>query len=55
MRNRTELINKVTGTPMWVANERLEEYLAAGHKPAVVVPPAPPITKKPPVRKQKTK
>lgn len=43
---RTLLINKVTGTPMWVANERVPEYLAAGHKPAVVVPPAPPVEKK---------
>ena len=27
-----ELINKTTGTTMWVADSRLEEYLAAGHK-----------------------
>ena len=31
-----KLINKHTGTAMWVADNRLEEYLAAGHKrPAV--------------------
>ena len=28
------LINATTGTDMWVANERLNEYMAAGHKPA---------------------
>lgn len=28
------LINRVTGTDMWVADERLNEYLAAGHVPA---------------------
>ena len=28
-----KLINKTTGTPMWVADERVEEYKAAGHKP----------------------
>lgn len=27
-------INKFTGTEMWVADNRKEEYLAAGHKPA---------------------
>lgn len=27
-----ELINKITGTKMWVADERLDEYLEAGHK-----------------------
>lgn len=27
-----ELINKITKTRMWVADERLEEYLEAGHK-----------------------
>lgn len=25
-------INKITGTHMWVAEERKAEYLAAGHK-----------------------
>ena len=29
-----KLINKTTKTPMWVADERVNEYLAAGHKPA---------------------
>ena len=27
-----KLINKHTNTPMWVADERKDEYLAAGHK-----------------------
>lgn len=27
-----ELINVITGTQMWVADERVEEYKAAGHK-----------------------
>ena len=27
-----QLINKFTGTPMWVADDREKEYLAAGHK-----------------------
>lgn len=29
-----KLINRVTGTEMWVADDRLKKYLAAGHKPA---------------------
>lgn len=32
-----ELINRVTGTSMWVSEDRVIEYLAAGHKRAVVV------------------
>ena len=31
-----KLINKFTGTEMWVAELRLDEYLAAGHKLAVM-------------------
>lgn len=27
-------INKFTGTVMWVAEDRAEEYKSAGHKPA---------------------
>ena len=48
------LINKITGTEMWVADERAAEYLAAGHKPAVEVPPAPPLPKKKSVAKKTT-
>ena len=29
-----KFINAYTGTTMWVAEERVEEYKAAGHKPA---------------------
>ena len=47
-----KLINKLTGTEMYVANERAAEYLVAGHKPAVEVPPAPKLEK--PVTKKKT-
>lgn len=49
---RVKLINKFTGTEMYVMHDRVPEYLAAGHAPAVEVPPAPPITK--PVTKKKT-
>ena len=27
-----KFINKLTGTEMWVADERKDEYLGAGHK-----------------------
>jgi hypothetical protein len=40
-------INKLTGTDMWVADDRVEEYKAAGHKLADI-----PKTEKP---KGKTK
>lgn len=45
-----EFINRSTGTQMWVAENRVEEYKAAGHIPAadfVVKKPA----KKTPVKK----
>lgn len=29
-----EFVNKFTGGRMWVADDRKEEYTAAGHKPA---------------------
>lgn len=29
-----KLTNRFTGSDMWVADSRLEEYLAAGHVPA---------------------
>lgn len=31
-----KFINAYTGTEMWVHETRVEEYKAAGHKPAVV-------------------
>lgn len=36
------LINRVTGTDMWVADNRAASYIARGHKPFNDVPPAPP-------------
>lgn len=27
-----KFVNKLTGSEMWVAKDRVEEYLAAGHK-----------------------
>ena len=30
-----KLINAITKTEMWVADERKDEYIAAGHVPAV--------------------
>lgn len=39
-----KLINAVTGSEMWVHESRVDEYLAAGHKPA---PPPPPPPRKP--------
>lgn len=45
-----KFINKITGTEMWVAEERAEEYKTAGHVPAVDIPttedPAKDTTKK---------
>lgn len=41
-----EFINKLTGGTMWVADNRAEEYKAAGHKPAAV-PEAKKPAKKP--------
>ena len=31
-----KLINRQTGTDMWVADDRVAEYLKQGHKPAPV-------------------
>lgn len=45
-----EFINKFTGTRMWVAEDRVEEYKAAGHKLAAeekAVKPAAKQRKKP--------
>lgn len=30
----TKFINAFTGTEMWVSDDRVDEYKAAGHKPA---------------------
>ena len=41
-----KLINKFTGTEMYVAENRVQEYLDAGHQPAVKVVSAPPLPDK---------
>ena len=33
-----KFINRITGTEMWVSEDRAEEYKAAGHKPAAIPP-----------------
>lgn len=42
-----EFINGFTGTQMWVADERVEEYKAAGHKLAALPSTAKEPTKSP--------
>ena len=46
-----KLINRITGTEMWVADNRLDKYLAAGHKLAADIPEKP-AKKKPAVKKK---
>lgn len=46
-----KLISRITGYEMWVADNRVDEYLAEGNEIAVVVPVAPPLEK--PVTKKK--
>lgn len=41
-----KFINKLTGTVMYVDEQRAEEYAAAGHKPAAVSPVKTPTKKK---------
>ena len=41
-----KFINKVTETEMWVDESRVEEYKAAGHKPAAEEKPTKKKTKK---------
>ncbi len=47
-----KLINALTGSEMWVAELRLDEYLAAGHKLAVREKPTEP--QKAPAKPKKT-
>lgn len=49
-----KFINRVTGTEMWVADSRVEEYLAAGHKLAAA-PSEKPTEPKPKKRTRTTK
>lgn len=46
-----ELVNRVTGTTMWVAENRVAEYLAAGHKLVVKTVKQPAKGKKPQPKK----
>ncbi len=48
----TKMIDRVTGVSMWVADNRVEEYLAAGHKLAADLQPEPQEEK--PKRKKTT-
>ena len=53
-----KFINRITGTAMWVSEDRAEEYKAAGHKPAAapvaVAPKAEPKTAPKTAVKKKT-
>lgn len=40
-----KMINGLFGTEMWVSEDRVEEYLAAGHKLAASPAPAKPAKK----------
>lgn len=42
-----KFINGWTGTDMWVAETRVEEYIAAGHKLAAAPPEVPTVKEKP--------
>ena len=44
-----QFINKLTGGEMWVADSRVEEYLAAGHRLAASPAPEKPTKTKPEV------
>lgn len=44
-----KMINRNFGTSMWVAEDRVEEYKAAGHKPAAEAV----LTEEPKKRKKK--
>lgn len=48
----TKMIDRATGVSMWVADNRVEEYLAAGHK--LAADPKPEAEEKP-KRKRTTK
>ena len=50
-----KLINNLTGTEMWVAEDRLNEYLAAGHKLAAAPVEEANKSEPKPVKKSKAK
>lgn len=49
-----KFINSQTGSVMWIAEERIDEYKAAGHKPAADAIPEKP-KKEPAAKKPKKK
>lgn len=49
-----QLINKTTKTIMWVADNRADEYIAAGHSP-VAIPDEKPTIEEPKPRKGRKK
>lgn len=48
-----KMINALFGTEMWVSEDRVNEYLAAGHKLAVREPVTKPKKKSPKKAKKK--
>ena len=51
-----KLINWLTGTEMYVAEDRLDDYLKAGHRlPKKTEPVKAPVEEKPKARKKTTK
>lgn len=47
------MINGITGSTMWVSEDRLEEYLKAGHR--LATPPVKPVPAEPVKRPPKKK
>lgn len=50
-----KMINAAFGNEMWVADNRVEEYMAAGHKLAAKPPAEKPTEEKPKRRTRSTK
>lgn len=50
-----KFINSFTGTDMWVADDRKDEYLGAGHKLAPIETPSEKPAKKEPEKKTTVK
>lgn len=50
-----KFINRLTGTVMWVAEDRVEEYKAAGHKVAIAKETPKPKPQKPATKKTRSK
>ena len=50
-----KFINRLTGSEMWVAEDRADEYKAAGHKLAASAPKTVPAADEGPKKEKKTK